>query len=187
VAEARQLPEEKPPGMYLEHVVRDILPFVLGLIMALGWKRFSEHKGTMIAASIIVGGFFIWAALPKIATPLEFAKNIWNYDIAPGAVINLSALMLPAFEIVCGLALVFGLMRRGSGLIVSILLVIFIVAVSFNVLRGHEFNCGCTATTTMFTDAYLTGWNDKFTLILRDLGLLVMSWMAFCWKGADGK
>ena len=59
------------------------------------------------------------------------------------------------------------------------LLVVFIVAVSFNVLRGHEFNCGCTSSATWFTDIYLTGWNDKLMLILRDLGLLVMSLLAF--------
>lgn len=182
----RELPEEKPAGMYLEHVVRDMLPFLFGCILAIGWKRFSQHKGAIIAASVVVGAFFIWAALPKLGNPLEFAKNIWNYDIAPGSVINLSALILPAFEMVCGLGLVFGFMRKGSGFIVSILLVIFIVAVSFNVARGHEFNCGCTATTTMFTDAYLAGWNDKYMLILRDIGLLVMSWMAFRCKNDQG-
>ena len=139
----------------------------------------------MAAASIFVGLFFIWAASSKIGNPMLFAKNIWNYDIAPSQLINFSALFLPALELVCGIGLITGFMRKGSGFYVSVLLVIFIVAVSFNVLRGHEFNCGCTSSTPMFTEAYLSGWNDKFTLILRDIGLLVMSIMALRFKTKD--
>ncbi len=179
----RTLETPKPAGMYLEHIVRDLVPFFMGLVLLLTWKRVAGHRRYVWLASLVVGAFFIWAAIPKLQLPLEFAKSIWNYDIAPAQIINLSALIMPGFELVCGLGLCLGLWRRGSGLLVSALLVLFIIAVSYNVMRGHEFNCGCTSTKTLVTDLYFAGWNDKLMLLLRDFGLLVMSFMAFRFRG----
>ena len=170
---------EKPAGMYLEHVVRDMVPFLLGLFLLITWRRSERRRGMMLTAAIFAGAFFIWAAYPKIANPFLFAKNIWNYDIAPGAIINLSALILPMVELTAGLAMVTGFFRRGGSLIIGLLLIVFILAVGFNVLRGHEFNCGCTSTATMVTDIYLAGWNEKIALLLRDFGLLIMAALAF--------
>ncbi|CAM2068415.1 Methylamine utilization protein MauE [Sulfidibacter corallicola] len=178
-AERPPLETEKPPGMYLEHVVRDMVPFVLGLLLLVFWKPSRQSPAALWGSCLMVGAFFIWAAYPKIANPFLFAKDIWNYDLAPAFMINISALWLPMIELLAALAVMTGILRRGGGLVISGLLVIFIVAVSANVLRGHEFNCGCTSTATMFTDTYLPGWNDKYTLILRDIGLLAMSWLAF--------
>ena len=170
---------EKPPGMYLEHVIRDLLPFVMGLLFLLFWRKTLESKALLISAAVVVGLFFIYAAYPKLINPFLFAKNIWNYDIAPSQIINISALVLPAIELVAGLCLVFGIYRKGGSLIINVLLGIFIMAISFNILRGHEFNCGCTSTATYLTDTYLVGWNEKVMLLLRDFGLLAMSILTF--------
>ena len=78
-------------------------------------------------------------------------------------------------EVIGGFCLIFGVFRRGGALIITSLLFLFILAVGFNVLRGHEFNCGCVSTATVITDLYLPGWNDKYLLLLRDVGLVVMS------------
>ena len=102
----RALPEEKPPGMYLEHVVRDMFPFAFGLLLLIFWKRTIASKPLMLSAVLFVGGFFIYAAMPKMGTPLQFATSIWNYAIVPGVLVNPSALILPALEILCGLGLV---------------------------------------------------------------------------------
>jgi len=175
----RQLPEEKPPGMYLEHIVRDMVPFVAGLLFAVFWARARDSKGWVAVAAAGVGLFFIYAAIPKILSPLLFAKNIWNYDIAPAAFINISALWLPMVELLAGAAVFTRSFRKGGGFLLGVLLLIFIVAVSFNVLRGHEFDCGCTAAEPFFPSLYFEGWNDKYTLLLRDVGLLAMAGLAF--------
>lgn len=174
-----QIEEEKPPGMYLEHVFRDMIPFLFGAFLLVAWKRSRQSKLLMTAACWMLGLFFIWAALPKLQAPFAFAKSIWNYDILPGALINISALMMPSFELVAGLGLIFWVFRRGGGVITGALLMVFIIAVSFNMLRGHEFNCGCTSDKVYLTSIYLEGWNDKIMLLLRDFGLLVMSALAF--------
>ncbi len=175
----RALPDEKPKGMYLEHVLRDMVPFVLGLLLAIFWKRASRSRMWVLIACLSVGIFFIYAAIPKLDSPLLFAKSVWNYDIAPASLINFSALLLPAVELVAALFVITGFFRRGGSFMISALLVIFIAAVGFNLLRGHEFDCGCTSAAPLFPDLYLEGWNDKYTLLLRDLGLLAMSAMAF--------
>ena len=173
------LEAEKPAGMYLEHVIRDMVPFLLGLIMLVLWKKTSVSKGWLLAGCWVAGLFFIYAAMPKIANPMLFAKNIWNYDIAPAAMINFSALLLPMVELIAAVCIITGVYRKSGGLLISVLLVIFMVAVGFNVLRGHDFDCGCTASEPLAPAYYLVGWNDKFTLLLRDFGLLVMSVLAF--------
>ncbi len=173
------LEEEKPPGMYLEHVLRDMLPTLFGLFLLLTWKRTASVKMWIRTSAIFAGLFFVYAALPKIAMPMLFAKNIWNYDLVPGQVINISALWMPMLELVAAVCIITGLYRRGASFIISGLLVLFIVVVSFNVLRGHDFDCGCTASEPFWPNLYLAGWNDKFTLITRGLGLLIMSVVAF--------
>lgn len=170
-----QLLDEKPPGMYLEHVVRDLLPFFIGLFVLINWKRARTRKSTIALACIIVGIFFIWAGVPKILQPLAFAKSIWNYDLAPPRLINLAALIMPWLEVIGGGCMILGVYRRGGSTVVTGLLLLFIVVVGFNVLRGHEFNCGCVTQSTLLTEHYLPGWNDKYLLLLRDVGLLIMS------------
>jgi rhodanese-related sulfurtransferase/uncharacterized membrane protein YphA (DoxX/SURF4 family) len=182
VAQAKPKPREleiKPKGMYLEHVLRDLIPFFFGMMLIIGWRYFSTRDLWIIISSMFVGGFFIWAAWSKIENPFLFAKAIWNYDIVPGQIINISALWLPMLELLAGVCLIFGFLRKGSSTIISGLLIVFIVAVSYNVLRGHEFDCGCTATGTMLTDLYLEGWDSKYLLLLRDVGLLAMSVIGF--------
>lgn len=173
------LEKEKPAGMYLEHILRDMIPFLFGMVLLLMWSKVHNSRTAVFAAALFAGGFFIYAAIPKLAIPMLFAKNIWNYDIVPGVLVNISALILPTVELTIAVCMITGTWRRGGSLIMSALLVIFIIAVGYNVYRGHNFDCGCTASEPYFPDFYITGWNDKYTLILRDLGLLAMALLVF--------
>ncbi|MCB9396954.1 MAG: hypothetical protein H6510_03980 [Acidobacteria bacterium] len=162
-------------GMYLEHILRDSIPFVLGVFLFILWMRKQIQPRHVTLAMLVLAAFFIFAAIPKIGNPLEFAKSIWNYDIAPSILINYGAIGMPWLELIAALAILVPLLRRGASGILLSLLVVFIVAVGFNVLRGHDFNCGCTSTKTFLTQTFLSGWNDKYMLLLRDFGLLVMA------------
>ena len=175
----RESLDEKPPGMYLEHVLRDLIPFALGIAFLLFWPKSRKSSAARVISCLVVGLFFIWAAWPKIMHPFAFAKSIWNYDLLAGPLINLAALYMPMLELLAGLSLVVLVFRRPGSVVVSALLVLFIGAVSINMLRGHDFNCGCTSDKVYLTEMYLQGWNDKVTLLLRDFGLLVMSVLAF--------
>ncbi|MBU1169896.1 MAG: DoxX family membrane protein [Proteobacteria bacterium] len=90
-----------------------------------------------------LGGVFVYASIHKILDPSEFAKIIYGYQLVPGYVINLSAIILPFVELFTGLFLLLGIYPRSSAILANVMLGIFMVAISINLIRGHEFDCGC--------------------------------------------
>ena len=96
-----------------------------------------------IVLRILLGGVFIYASWHKIARPAEFAGLVANYQLLPRVLVNPTALLLPWLELMCGLALVSGLMARGSALIVAGLLTVFIGALTISLVRGLDIQCGC--------------------------------------------
>ena len=134
------------------------------------WK---DRAAGMLAAAplqalcrLALGGIFVYASLDKIAHPGEFAKIIANYAILPDFLVTLPALVLPWVELVAGLCLVAGLWRRSSALLLSLLLLVFMAALSFNAVRGIDVSCGCFSTSAGDTE-------NAWVLIFRDLLILV--------------
>ena len=67
-----------------------------------------ENRWVFLSARLLVGGYFFVLGLSKAWNPLFFAKEIHTYGILPvepQSLINLSAVLLPWFEIICGLLL----------------------------------------------------------------------------------
>ncbi len=79
----------------------------------------------VLGARLILAGIFIYASLDKIAHPAAFAKDVYNYQILPDALINLTALVLPWLELFLGLCLLAGIWLPGAVLTVSGLLIVF--------------------------------------------------------------
>jgi putative oxidoreductase len=96
-----------------------------------------------LAARWILGLTFIYASFHKIISPAEFAKIVYGYDLFPAVFINLIAIIVPFLELVAGLALVIGFYPRSAAIIISTLLLAYIIVVTINLIRGHEFDCGC--------------------------------------------
>jgi uncharacterized membrane protein YphA (DoxX/SURF4 family) len=135
------------------------------------WLR-SEWLGTRV--QIALGLLFIAAALPKLADPPSFAHMIYNYRLLPGGLVNPFALVLPWFELLCGIALVLGIWRWSAAAAISLLLIVFAAAISANLLRGNAIECGCF-------DVHEAGKSvaerlaDMRWEVLRDLGMLAMA------------
>lgn len=106
-------------------------------------KRLLKNNGLEIIVRWILGAIFVYASWHKIAAPSHFAKIIYGYYLFPDFTINLTAIILPFLELFAGTALIFGIYPRSAALIVNTLLLAFIIAISINVIRGHEFDCGC--------------------------------------------
>jgi uncharacterized membrane protein YphA (DoxX/SURF4 family) len=90
-----------------------------------------------------VGGYFVFAAVPKIIEPLAFATSIAHYGIMPNWTVNGYALVVSWLELVAGIALVAGFRVRVSAAICGVLLVMFTLAVAYAVLLGLKIDCGC--------------------------------------------
>ncbi len=98
-----------------------------------------------LAARWFLGATFVYASYSKILAPAVFAKIIYGYDLFPAMLINLFAITLPFIELFAGLALIIGFYPRSAALIINALLLAFIISLSINIIRGHEFDCGCFA------------------------------------------
>lgn len=107
------------------------------------WKSWRASSWLELALRWLLGATFIYASFHKISAPADFAKILYGYALLPGALINLIAIILPFVELVTGLALVLGVYPRSAALIICALLLMFIVILAINLLRGHEFDCGC--------------------------------------------
>lgn len=108
------------------------------------WRQSIKSNGWIeLAARWILGLTFIYASFHKIVSPADFAKIVYGYDLFPEISINLIAIVIPFLELVIGLALIIGIYPRSAAIIISGLLLAFIAASAINLIRGHEFNCGC--------------------------------------------
>lgn len=131
------------------------------------------HPWLTIRVQIALGAIFVVAALPKIVDPPSFAHMIYNYRILPSGLINVSSLVMPWVELLCGLCLIVGVWVRPARWIITLMLLVFIVAISVNLFRGNAIDCGCfdVSSAGKTHDERL---RDMWIVILRDTGMLLM-------------
>ncbi len=96
---------------------------------------------------LILGVIFIYAGYDKILHPKAFAEVIYNYQMLPDGLINVTAIFLPWLEMLMGIFLIMGFWMPGTVIWCNTLLVVYIGALCFNLARGLDVNCGCFSTT----------------------------------------
>lgn len=136
-----------------------------------GIVRQSSHlrsEGVFLICRLLLGVVFVYASYDKILHPQAFALAVFNYQIAPDWAVNLIALILPWFELLLGLCLLFGVLLPGATVAGTGLLVVFLVALMFNQIRGLDIHCGCFSTEIQEGPAGLG-------TVLRDFAFLAMS------------
>jgi uncharacterized membrane protein YphA (DoxX/SURF4 family) len=121
-----------------------------------------------LLARVYLGGVFLMACWHKILDPASFAVDIATYQMLPVELVNPMAVVLPWIELLAGLMMVLGLGSRASGLLVSGMMAVFIVAVTSAWQRGLQMSCGCFASKAMAEDP-ISGLT-----VLRDLGWLAL-------------
>lgn len=97
----------------------------------------------LFVVRVFIGGFFVYAAIPKLADPLAFATSISHYHLVPEWSVHATALILPWTELLAGVALLLGFKTRSSALLCGLMLVVFTAAVSYAVIQGLSIDCGC--------------------------------------------
>ena len=137
-------------------------------------RQILENRWLSIAIRLVLGALFIYSAWPKIADPPGFAQMLSNYRLLPDAWVNPMALVLPWLEMVAGISLIAGIMRRGAALWIAVLLVVFIGALSINIARDVAVDCGCfSVAASQKSHAELIA-SMKLD-IARDVGMLLMA------------
>jgi putative oxidoreductase len=127
-----------------------------------------------IAFRWILGITFIYASYYKIMSPSDFAKMVYGYNLFPEGLINLIAIVLPFVELISGLSLLLGIYPRSAALIINGLLLAFIFILTINIIRGHEFDCGCFS-------AGKTG--SPKMMVARDVIYLIMGLQVVIFNG----
>ncbi len=132
-----------------------------------------REKASYHALRFIVGGIFIYASIDKILHPQGFAQAIFNHQILPGNLINLTAAALPWTELILGLCLVLNRFTAGASVLASVLMTTFTSIISFNLIRGLDVGCGCFSTSATEAMNTLTWLRDLFILALT----MVLAWL----------
>ena len=105
---------------------------------------------------LLLGAFFVYASLDKIASPAGFARIVYQWQVAGPVPSNLVAVTLPWVELVAGLLLIVGVWRREAALVVALMLVVFLGAAASVLARGIDVqNCGCVS---VAKEAVESGW-----------------------------
>ncbi len=125
-------------------------------------KRILSNDYLTLACRLFLGGIFIYASLDKIAHPDQFARITYNYHLLPGYLVNLAALILPVAEFVAGVCVITGTLYSGARNFLVIMLLVFMVAIGINVIRGVDLECGCFTVSDRAKSA-------AFEIFLRDL------------------
>ena len=136
-------------------------------------SSFLRSEWLTVRVQIALGAIFVAAALPKIADPPSFAHMIYNYRILPAALINITSLVMPWLELFAGLALILGVWKTAARNIIAAMLVVFIVAIAFNLLRDNAIDCGCFDVSAV-GKTHEERLHDMRMVILRDIGMLLM-------------
>lgn len=130
-------------------------------------KKLFENKYFLISVRTVLGAVFMYASFDKMANPEAFADIIGNYHLLPFQLVNPLAIFLPWLEFITGLLLVIGKWVKGSLLIYTTLLVVFIIALSQALVRGLDISCGCFSVNPSST-------SEVWLRVIEDILLLAL-------------
>lgn len=129
-------------------------------------------RATEICARAVLAAVFVWAGVPKLLEPTEFAEAIGNYRIVPDAWAGALAVFLPPLELIVAGALTLGVGKRGAALIAAGMLIVFAVAIGQTVVRGIDIDCGCFGTAQ---ESEASWWGVVRNVALTSCALAVMA------------
>ena len=96
-----------------------------------------------VLARVVVGLVWVVAGWLKLPDPAENVRAVRAYHVLPEAVVPTIGYLLPIIEIVVGACLLLGLLTRLMAVFSAVLLVAFLVGISWAWARGLEIECGC--------------------------------------------
>ena len=96
-----------------------------------------------LLARLILGVVLIWAGAAKVTRPALSALAVRAYKILPYDFAGFVGYALPVVEILVGLLLVVGLFTRLSAALGGLMMLAFIIGISWAWAHGYSIDCGC--------------------------------------------
>ncbi len=115
----------------------------------------------------IISLFFLVAAVPKLFNVHGFAALIDAYAILPDIFLLPTAIVLPILEIILAVGLLFN--RLTSKIGVGLVLLSFIILLSYSILQGLDIDCGCFG----LEDPEQMAFRGLRVALVRDIVMLI--------------
>jgi len=97
----------------------------------------------ILVLRFFIAYIFIVSGYSKLKDLNIFTQAVDSYRILPQIIIRPFSLALPWFELLLGIAVGIGLYVRVSSVMLVLLLCMFAIALSINIFRGRNIDCGC--------------------------------------------
>ena len=128
------------------------------------------HPWLTLLCRLILGGVLLAAGALKIGNLQKSAMAVRAYEMLPVELANFLGYALPWIEIGMGLLLIVGASVKICGLLGSLTMLAFIIAIAQAWARGLSIDCGCFGGGGTI-DPEDTKYQSE---IIRDIGLLAM-------------
>lgn len=114
---------------------------------------------SVVTARVLLGCWFVYSGGMKIfGSGLDrFTRDVANYRIVAPPVDVIAAYSVPWFELVAGLCLMLGFLRRGAVLTLAALVCVFAFSVGWAWFHQLDISCGCHG-----GDAKIRYWSKVF-------------------------
>lgn len=128
---------------------------------------------SIIIFRIILSLVWILGSITKINNIDNYIQSVLNYKIVSYSIAYPIGHIIPILELLLGTSFILGIYMNITGIISSILLLLFTIAIISLWYRGIYINCGCfSVSNTKYNNAY----DSKYPLdIARDVGLIIIS------------
>lgn len=132
---------------------------------ALPWAGF--------AIRLAAAGVWLVAGASKLPELETFKTQVERYDLLPHALVAPLAYALPFVEVAIGVYLAAGLFVRGAAAAGTVLMAVFVIALSQAWARGLVIDCGCFGA--------LARERVGLGTILRDVALGIPTFLMLAW------
>lgn len=115
----------------------------------------------------IISLVFLVAAVPKLFNVSGFAAVIDAYALLPDVLLLPTAVVLPVVEILLAFGLLFN--RLNSKIGIAVVLLFFIILLSYSISQGLDIDCGCFGS----EDPEFIAFKGLKVALVRDIVMLV--------------
>ena len=129
-------------------------------------RRWSDVA--LLLCRLVLGGTFVWAGALKAMDPAAFLMDVRSFHLLGDPWAAWLAMGLPWLEILCGLAVISGVLLDGAALMLAGMLVAFLGVIGISWLRGLDISCGCFGKSEGAVSSYVE-------LVVRDVALLAVA------------
>ena len=92
---------------------------------------------------LVIGSVLIFAAVPKIINPLDFAFSLSGYQLFPKSLLPFIAVIVPYMELIIGIMILTGYKIEGALVIAMGMFTLFIFSLLWAISLDLDINCGC--------------------------------------------